>query len=268
MKKFLIGCMLSLSLMMTVGATGAMAVESIDSINKSGNSSSSQTTNKQESGTEEYPVDKNESVSSYFKSYRPVTDENMKSASKLGSPIVAILGNITGFILILTSAGIFVVTALDLSYIGLPIVRPLLAPQQASGGMSGGMGGMGGMGGGYGGMHGGMGGMGGGQQAPQGHQWVSDEALRSVQSMSAGQQGGGMQGGMGMGSMGGQQQQPQTSTKSVIFAYFKARMFFLIVFGLASVMLTSSVFLDCGINVAQLGFKVVASLNSAIQGIF
>lgn len=72
-------------------------------------------------------------------------------------------------------------------------------------------------------------------------------------------------GGMGMGGMGGGGQ--QTSTKSVITQYFKKRVFFLVIFAVATILLTSSVFTDCGINLAELSFKVLDKVNAFIASL-
>lgn len=246
-----------LSIFLIVGGMSVTTYATgIDSIGEQGRDSDSDPT-----------TSRNEGVSGYLKDYSPVTNENMENASSIASPIVNFIGNLVGFIFIVTSAGIFAVTALDLVYIGIPFVRPFLSPAQgqSSGGMSGGMG----MGGGFGGqgLGGGFGGqgLGGGAQQSQGKQWVSDEVL-AVMAGGGAQQQGSMSGGMGgFGGMGGAQQQP-ASTKSRILEYFKKRLFFLILFAVASIMLTSSIFTDCGINLAELLFKIMDKVNSAIGG--
>lgn len=219
----------------------------------------------------------NTSISDYLKGYNPVTQDNMEKAGTMASPVVNALGTVSGFIIMLVSAGIFVVTALDLAYIGIPFLRPTLNPNYGAGAQGGSP--MGGMGMGMG-MRGGMGmgGMGGGAQpAASGRRClVSDEAVACVQMASQGQaqgspMGGGMGmmgGGMGMGGMGmgGAQAQP-TSTKSVIFTYLKKRTFFLIVFSVATVLLMSSIFTDCGLNLAELGIRVMNKLNDSISNI-
>ena len=108
--------------------------------------------------------------------------------------------------------------------------------------------------------------------------WVSDEAVNCAALANPQPQGGGMgmspmggMGGMGMGGgmmggMGGQQQQPMP-TKSVIMMYLKKRTFFLIVFAVATILLTSSIFTDCGINLAELSFKIIDKFNSIISGV-
>lgn len=210
----------------------------------------------------------NTSISDYLKGYNPVTQDNMEKAGTMASPVVNALGTVSGFIIMLVSAGIFVVTALDLAYIGIPFLRPTLNPNYGAGAQGGSP--MGGMGMGMG-MRGGMG-MGGAQAQPatSGHRClVSDEAVACVQMASQGQaQGSPMGGGMGMGGMGmgGAQAQP-TSTKSVIFTYLKKRTFFLIVFSVATVLLMSSIFTDCGLNLAELGIRVMNKLNGSISNI-
>lgn len=177
-----------------------------------------------------------------LQNYNPITDDNMSQAQALANPITNIIGNIIGAIVLLTAAGIFLITALDLAYIAMPFTRPLLTSK---------------------------------------HQLVSDEALAAVGGASGGQQAGGMgspmgspMGGMGgmcspMGSpmgggMGGQQKQ---STKSVITTYFKKRVVFMVIFAVATVILTSSILTGVGINLAALLTEIINKLNSIINGV-
>lgn len=210
------------------------------------------------------------SISDYLKGYNPVTQDDMDKAGTMASPVVNALGTLSGFIIMLVSAGIFVVTALDLAYIGIPFLRTTLNPNYGAVAQGGSP--MGGMGMGMG-MRGGMGmggmGMGGTQPAATGRKcWVSDEAVACVQIALQGQAQGGspMGGGMGGMGMGGAQAQPMP-TKSVILEYLKKRTFFLIIFAVATVMLMSSVFTDCGLNIAELGIRVMHKLNGSIQNI-
>ena len=195
------------------------------------------------------------SVSDYLQNREVIGDEEMQKANNLASPMVSVIGTIAGFIVLIASAAIFAITALDLLYIGVPFTRTYLAPAQTSGGGGMGM----------------MGGMGGQQQQPQRRQWVSDEAIQAVQLANpSGGAGGGMpMGGMGgmmggMGAMGGGQQQPQ-STKSVILGYFKKRVFFIVIFSLCTIVLTSSIITDCGINLGKLFLKATAALNGNLS---
>lgn len=229
-------------------------------------------------------------IADYLHGYTPVTQDNMQKAGSMASPIVSALGTLSGFIVMITSAGIFVVTALDLCYIGLPFTRSILNPQMAGGAQGGGMP-MGGMGMGMrGGMMGGMGAMGGGAQGVMPEQglrrkWVSDEAVACVNlanmqnQQGAGSPMGGMggmggmgMGGMGMGGMGGMgamggaPAQP-AHTKSIILEYLKKRMFFIIVFTIATVILMSSLLTDCGLNLAELFSKVMSKFNGQIANV-
>ena len=177
-----------------------------------------------------------------LQNYNPITDDNMSQAQALANPITNIIGNIVGAIVLLTAAGIFLITALDLAYIAMPFTRPLLTSK---------------------------------------HQLVSDEALAAVGGASGGQQAGGMgspmgspmggMGGMGSpmgspmgGGMGGQQKQ---STKSVITTYFKKRVVFMVIFAVATVILTSSILTGVGINLAALLTEIINKLNSIINGV-
>lgn len=177
-----------------------------------------------------------------LQNYNPITDDNMSQAQALANPITNIIGNIIGAIVLLTAAGIFLVTALDLAYIAMPFTRPLLTSK---------------------------------------HQLVSDEALAAVGGASGGQQAGGMgspmgspmggMGGMGspmgspMGGMGaGQQKQ---GTKAVITTYFKKRVVFMVIFAVATVILTSSILTGVGINLAALLTEIINKLNSIINGV-
>ena len=148
-------------------------------------------------------------ISDYLTGYTPVTQENMDNASTIAGPIASAIGTFVGGIFIVVEAAIFLVTALDLLYIGVPVTRSYLAPQQQQGGMGMGMGGMG---------------------------------------------------------MGGQQPQAQ-STKSVILTYLKKRSFFLVIFTVAGIVLLSSIFTDCGINLANLLVKVMNKINYAIGNV-
>lgn len=179
-----------------------------------------------------------------LQNYNPITDDNMNQAKALANPITNIIGNIIGAIVLLTASGIFLITALDLAYIAMPFTRPLLTSK---------------------------------------HQLVSDEALAAVGGAGSGQQVGGMGspmgGGMGspMGGMGspmgspmgggmgaGQQKQ---STKSVITTYFKKRVVFMVIFAVATVILTSSILTGVGINLAALLTEIIEKLNGIINGV-
>ena len=281
LSRYLMLCLMIISL----SATSVLATNSdLDSL--TGDTVESETT------VVESPIISNESettgynkgLTSYIKGYEPITEENMAAAQTIASPIVNVIGNITGFLVIIAIAAIGLVTGFDLLYIGVPFLRPYLDPAYGMGAQAGGapMGGGMPMMGGYGhrGMMGGMmGGMQAQQQQPMGKCFVSDEAKACLAMVNPAPAGGGMpmggmpmggmpMGGMPMGGMPmGGQQQPQMSTKSVIFTYLKKRTFFIVIFVVASIFLTSSILLDCGINMAELLFKVVAKFNSVMNGV-
>lgn len=213
------------------------------------------------------PEDKG--VSDWLKNQKSMDPKHLEKASETMNPIVNLLGYVAGGIIVLTVAGVVVITALDLMYIAIPPIRNVLYKGGAAG--AGGMMGAGGMG-----MHGRFGMMGGGAQGgQQTRQWVSDEAVACAALLGGGAQAqGAMGGGMGMmggyGGMGGMQamganQQQAQSTKSVIGMYFKKRLFFLILLALCIIVLTSSALMNCGVNLAQWILKIINMLNGKMS---
>lgn len=180
--------------------------------------------------------------SNIFSSVNAGIDESdIAAASVYASPIVSLLGWLGGFILVVTLGFLFFITACDIMYLTVPFLRGVLgegkyrvvsdeakAALGASGDSGASSGGMGGYGGGMGDYGGGMGGYGGG--------------------------------------MGGDTNE-SSGGKSVLFTYLKSRMFFLIIFGIVSIVLTTSVFLDCGINVGNLVLKIMNTVNGSIAGL-
>lgn len=209
-------------------------------------------------------------IGDYMRGYNPVDDEDMAKANQIASPITNFIGSAIGVIVVIASAGIFLITALDLCYIGIPFTRRLLtmkyqlvsdealactpgaAPQQA-GGMGGQMGGM------NGGMSGGMGGFGGGMNSGFGG------GMNGGMS-SMGGYGGGMS---AMGGMNGQMgaQQGQQGTKSCVVQYLKKRVVFIVVFTICTIILLSSAITGCGINLASLLLKILNKINGGIAGV-
>lgn len=193
-------------------------------------------------------------VADFFKNHQSMTSDQLNKASETISPITNIFGYLIGGVIAFSSSAIFLITALDLLYISVPPIRGLLysggQSQGASMGMSGGYGGRG-----Y-----GMG-MQGSQSTSKGSQWVSDEAVQCSALI-----GGGSSQSMGMGGYGmqGGMQQQQMSTKSVIMTYFKKRVFFIILFAICTIILTSSILLGTGVNIAQWGMKLIEILNNSI----
>lgn len=204
----------------------------------------------------EKDVDKDDQdVANWIKGQRGMTGEQLANASQQLGPVTKMIGTVVGIIFVLTCAGIFLITALDLLYIAFPPVRNLLykAGTDGTGAYTGGMGG-GGFGRGMMGM--GMGGQGGpanGTAKPT--QWISDEAVACAAMLggSAQSQGGGMGMGMGMGMMQPQQEMPM---KSVIGTYFKKRAFFMVIFVVAALVLTSSILMGFGVNLAEWVFTL------------
>lgn len=198
-------------------------------------------------GNGEDSGDSSGEISDFLKGNKPLKDGQLNEASESLSPVTNIIGNVIGGVIVLVSSGIFLITVLDLAYIAIPPFRGLLYGQGADG-------------------------------KPK--QWISDEALAcsalnggTTPSQSSGMNGmngmNGMSGmsGTSMGGFGGMQQQspaqPQ-GTKSVIFTYLKKRVFFLILFGLCAVVLTSSILIGTGVNVAEWFMKMVGVLNESI----
>lgn len=214
-----------------------------------------------EAGTSETDEAYN-SIQDVMRGYNAVDQESMEKANQLASPLADIIGVLTGFIIAITTALIFLVTALDILYISVPFVRKFLNPEVAQGGMQGGMG----MG-----MRGGMG-MQVNQGGGGGHRWVSDEAVQALQEagVADGGQGGAM-GGMGMGGYGGMNamgaQQQQSGGKSSVMSYLKKRAFFLIVFAITTTILMSSLLLDCGLNLADLLYKIISLFTDGISNV-
>lgn len=212
-------------------------------------------------------------IGNWIAGQRGMTSQNLGTASKTLSPLSNIVGNIIGGIVVLTFLGMFLMTAVDLLYLAFPPCRNLLYKGNAAGGgTAGGM--MGGMGGRFsrygGGMMGGMGGMGGNpqMQAEQRYtQWISDEAIQCVALLNNGGAASAPQ--MGMNPMNAgmmaQQPAPQTvSMRSTIATYFKKRLVFMIILAVCVIVLTSSVLLGTGVNLALWITKVINAVNANI----
>lgn len=252
----------ALLLMLTLCFGTTSYCQDLDSINQG-----QQTGDNSSAGDESY-----NNVSDALRGYNALDDESMAKANKLASPVVSIIGVCSGWVLLVTFAAIFLTTAFDLAYISVPFSRKWLNPagevQQGGGAMGMGMGAMGNMGGQA-------------QQAPVGRKFVSDECLQAMQEAGAGQQaqgggamGGGMGMGMGMGGMGamggmGQMSQSQMPAggKSVIMTYLKKRTFFMILFAVASTILMSSVLFDCGLNIAELLYKIISLFSDGLSNV-
>lgn len=181
-------------------------------------------------------------LTDYLRGYTPVTQENMRIASDTVSPIVNFLGTVTGAIMMLTSAGIFLTTALDMLAIGVSAVRPLLYTEQPQGG----------------GMP--MMGVQGGASQPKQRKLISEDAIKAINMANASQQ-------QGVPVMPGMQTQQQGGVKPALLTYLINRAFFLVLFGICSVVLLSSLFTDCGLNIAELISKIVQKASGEISNI-
>lgn len=171
-------------------------------------------------------------VGDIIRNHRGMTAEQMATASNALSPFTNFCGTVVGGAVALIYAGVFVITAADLLYISLPPLRPLLLKNQQGEGSK--------------------------------LQLISDEALTIV--ANGGNGGGSSSGGDMMG--GGFGAQPQSSgsgkSSSKIVAYFKARFLFMIFLVITTMVLTSSVILGTGVNLAEWGLKLLQSFNDFI----
>lgn len=193
-----------------------------------------------------------------------ISKDSMARGSEIASPLVNLIGYVVGAIVAITATAIFLITALDLLYIAFPPVRGLLyqGGTDGVGQMTGGR--MGGMYGGFGGA-GAMGGYGGGSM-PQSQsgilgkkQWVSDEAISAVALL------GGSAPAAGVDAFGGTQMNTQAaSKKSVIASYFAKRAVFMVLFAIATVVLTSSILIGTGLNLAEWIMSLIVSANNYI----
>ena len=275
-------------MLITVLATpflGASAKNDLDSIGKKKTESAVTEAPAKSSDVAETtpyePSDSTKAVEGLFQGAGGLTEENMQKAKELTGPFTRVIGILIGIILAVTGTLIFFITAVDLLYIAFPPIRSILNPDYGnSASQAGSMGmGMGGFGGGFGGGFRGAGSLGSmpNPGAASGsllrRRWVSDEAVQVLAAATGGvaqaQQPMGMGGGFGMGMGMGMNQniQAQASTGSVIGAYFKKRLFFIILFVICTVVLTSSLLTDCGINIAELFMRLLGKGNDAISNI-
>lgn len=171
-------------------------------------------------------------IGDIIRNHRGTTAEQMATASNALSPFTNFCGTVVGGAVAIIYAGVFVITVADLLYISLPPLRPLLLKNQQGEGSK--------------------------------LQLISDEALSIV--ANGGNGGGSSSGGDMMG--GGFGAQPQSSgsgkSSSKIVAYFKARFLFMIFLVITTMVLTSSVIMGTGVNLAEWGLKLLQSFNDFI----
>ena len=195
------------------------------------------------------------SVGNFIKNHRGATSEQMNTAAQALSPVTNILGYVGGGIVALIMAAIFFITALDLLYIAIPPVRQFLYTPgtDGTGAMTAGRGAYGG--------YGGMGGMGAQQPAKKPVQLISDEAVQCVALLGGSSTTEGMGAMNRMGGGFGSQPQAQMSKGSVIKTYFIKRAFFMVLLVICIIVLSSSVLLGTGVNLANWGIKLIDAFN-------
>ena len=176
------------------------------------------------------------SIGNIIRNHRGMTAEQMATASNALSPLTNLCGTVVGGAIAIIYTGVFVITAADLLYISLPPLRPLLLPLHSKNRQGGGF----------------------------GFHLISDEAL--IIMANGGNDGGSSSGGDMMG--GGFGAQPQSSgsgkSSSKIVAYFKARFVFMLFLVITTMVLTSSVIMDTGVNLAEWGLKLFQLFNDFI----
>lgn len=216
-----------------------------------------QTNNETNTNTQQQPGN---DVSDTLKGYKAVDKEDMEQARKSSAWLTNLIGVAISFLIIATFAFIGLITALDVLYLSFPPVRGFLytAGTDGTGGMSGmNMSGTNSIG---------------------SRQWVSDEAVQvaSMLGGSAQANGHGSPMGMGMGMpMGGpmgmtgaqSHQKQQGGGRVAIGVYVQKRVVFLVLLGLATVLLFTSAFTDFGINVGGMLLNVLSVIADKLSSI-
>lgn len=191
-------------------------------------------------GGEDFQLDEyndTSGLSEYISNNRPLKKEHLESASRALTPFKNFVSYLIGGAIVLTSIGIFGITALDLIYIGVPPLRGILYKGGNSGGGDGYTQGVYNQ----------------GNQGSRGFQLISDEAVQCVAS-------GGSNGGQQSTMTNGYNQQ-QGGTKSLIISYLKSRMVFMVVFAICVAVLFSSVLMGTGINIGNFINRVIVTIN-------
>lgn len=198
--------------------------------------------NSKKSSNESGMTKDDQDVANWIKKQRGMTGDQLETASTTLSPLHNLWGYAIGGALCLIFVGMFGITALDLLYITIPPIRNVLYKAGTDG---------------TGAYTGGVGGAAGGSMKPT--QWISDEAVQCA-AMLGGSNQAQMQGQFGMQG-GAQQPMPM---KSVIGTYFKKRLFFMILLVITAIILTSSIMLDVGVNLAAWVMKIISMINGYI----
>lgn len=176
-------------------------------------------------------------VADWLKNKRNVTADQLENASKTLTPVTDFIGYIIGGIIIILMSGVALITASDLLYISIPPIRGVL--YKGNDGNSAGVN---------------------ITTSSKKLRWISDEAVACAGMLEGSSQGSSSYSNI----IGASQPQQNMSTKSVIATYFRKRIFFLLFLALCVIVLTSSVVMDCGINLAEWVLKLITTLNSSI----
>lgn len=203
-----------------------------------------------------------------------VTTESLEWGAQHSSGFNALIGNIVGLALSVLGGILSLITVSDMAYALIPRLRDVLYSLQTPNGKP--------------------------------RQWISDEMLAAhtecmsnmaqpqnrpqPQGMGIGMNNGFGNNGFGNNAFGNngfnntgfnnntfgntmmpgaqQQQQPaQAGRKLLLTTYFKKRAVTIIFAFICLILLTSSVLMDCGINFAELGLKVISKLSNALDGV-
>lgn len=196
---------------------------------------------------------------------------NEATDSPAANWVLAVVGKLTSFVILLVFAFFFFVTALDLLYITAPFMRPWLSDANEDGQGNNLVGGMGGFG-----MNNASGTA--SKKSVFNRQWVSDEAVALVKSLGGSSQsqmggmgagfGGGF-GGAGFGGPGmgtGQPQQDANDIRSVLPTYFRKRVVIMIMLGICVTVLTSSAIFGFGFDVGTFLIKVAMAAGAWVRG--
>lgn len=254
-KKIITVGALCLCFTMPTGVVHASSFPGSDSTQQNQDTQQGQDTqqSQQSSDSQDWSVDSilgeddvktDDGASSFFKGFTPLTKGNMQQANKNTGWLQNVFGNLIGIGLVILTLFQGAITIADLFAITVPATRAYL-----QGGNS------------------------------KGRQYVSDEAIKAIAgagsgSPAGGQSGGlngglngGFGGGLGGGLNGGLQGTNQSSqsnsqgggAKLTIFTYFKYRIIAIIFVVASAIILTSSILMDCGVNIAALFIRILAN---------
>jgi hypothetical protein len=218
--------------------------------------------------------EEDQSVGDMLKGQRGFTSEQLAEASTVISPITNIIGYLTGGIVVIIMSLIFLMTALDLLYIAIPPVRAFLNTD-SSGATSGyGQGvGITTRGTLYGNIN--------GESSPsftgkRRIQWISKAAIECAEPVGGGggtptpgngigiSPTGNIMGQMNVNNMPNFNGNSGGGSGKGIGEYLKRRIGFMIVLAICLIVLTSSVLMDTGINLAMWFLKILDAVNKVI----